>query len=47
MLGTALLMQEEFTPEAAFHLKIAANKYPRAREFLESLQKELGRSQTQ
>ena len=47
MLGTALLMQEKFTPEAASHLKIAANTYPRAREFLESLQKELGGSQTQ
>ena len=47
MLGTALLMQEKFTPEAASHLKIAANNDPRAREFLESLQKELGRSQTQ
>jgi tetratricopeptide (TPR) repeat protein len=44
-LGTALLMQEKLTPEAASHLKIAASRFPRARAVLESLQKTFGSSQ--
>jgi Tfp pilus assembly protein PilF len=46
MLGVTLMMQQK-TSEAAAYLAVAAPKYPRARAFFESLQKQLGRSQTQ
>jgi len=45
ILGTALLMQNKLTSETASHLETAASRFPRARAYLESLQKELGRKQ--
>jgi tetratricopeptide (TPR) repeat protein len=38
MLGVALVMQEKIAPEAAAHLSIAADKYPRARALLAEVQ---------
>lgn len=41
MLGMALWMQQKFTLETEAHLKIAAEKYPRARPFLADAQARL------
>ncbi|HSP68783.1 MAG TPA: tetratricopeptide repeat protein [Bryobacteraceae bacterium] len=41
MLGVALVMQNKITPEAAGHLSVAADKYPRARSLLAEVRADL------
>ena len=44
MLGFAMLMQREITPEAAEHLAVASARYDRAKGALRQVESELART---